>query len=93
MDKLVAYDPIRRIVVHDTGLADRVVETIPEARKLHNGFVATPASLYNLQMLTWLGLPVVAPMDRDYDWPIRDGYQPLVHQKRMANFFALNPRA
>jgi SNF2 family DNA or RNA helicase len=93
MDKLVAYDPIRKILVHDTGLADRVVETIPEARKLHNGYVATPASLYNLQMLTWLGLPTIAPMDRDYDWPIRDGYQPLAHQRRMANFFALNPRA
>ena len=93
MDKLVAYDPVRRVIVHDTPKGDRVVQALPDARKLHNGHVATPVNLYNLQVLSWLGLPVIRLMDREYDWPINPGYKPLRHQVTMANFMALNPRS
>src|SRR6516164_4978524 len=93
MDKLVAYDPVRRVIVHDTPKGDRVVQALPDARKLHNGYVATPVNLYNLQVLSWLGLPVIRLMDREYDWPINPGYKPLRHQVTMANFMALNPRS
>ena len=93
MNKLVAFDPVRRLLVHDTEQADKVVEALPDARKLHNGYVATPLSLYNLQVLSWLGLPVIRPLDRDYDWPIHPGLKPLQHQRNMANFMVLNPRS
>lgn len=92
MNKLIAYDALRRIIVHDTDQAEQIIQTIPEARKLHNGYLATPVSLFNLQMLTWLGLPVIKPMDQEYDWPINPEYKPLAHQQQMANFLALNPR-
>jgi SNF2 family DNA or RNA helicase len=95
MNQLVAYDVVRQLLVHDTdaALGDKVCTTLPGARRLTNGYVATPVSLYNLQVLSWLGLPVIKLMDREYDWPINPLYKPLAHQKQMANFMALNPRS
>lgn len=92
MNKLVAYDPSKRIIVHETNDAARVLNAVPESKQLHNGYIASPATLFNLQMLTWLGLPVIKPMESDYDWPINPQYKPLSHQKQMANFMVLNPR-
>lgn len=70
----------------------KVLAAIPEARPLHNGYVAFPRTLRNCQIATWLGLPVPPIMD-DYDWPIVPGRTPLPHQQLVANFMVLNPKS
>lgn len=84
-------DRQHNLVIHDTPIADKVCQAIPSARRLHNGYVATPNTLYNLQLLRWLGLQVPSPMDDAYDWPGR--YKPFEAQRITANFLAVNPRA
>lgn len=85
------FDAARNMVVYDTPGDDRIADSVPDAVRLHNGYVAAPATLYNLQLLRYLGFPVVEPM-RDYDWPIKPGWRPRAHQIAMANFMVLNPR-
>lgn len=87
----VWHDPANQVVIHDLPDPSRVLAAVPGARHLANGYVASPANLYSLQLLTWLGLPVPRPMDA-YDWPIRRPWKPLAHQRVMANFMALHPR-
>lgn len=84
------YDAQRNVLVYDTPGDDRIL-AIPGAVKLHNGYKALPASLYNLQYLRWLGLPTIAPLDHGYDWPGR--YVPFTAQRVTANFLAVHPRA
>lgn len=84
------FDPTNNLVVYDTP-DQRVIEKIPDARKLHNGYVALPASLYNLQLMRYLGHPVPPIMDVNYDWPGR--YTPFAAQRATANFLAVHPRA
>jgi len=78
-------------VVYDLPDPSRVLKYVKEARSLHNGYVAVPASLYNLQLLRWIGLPVPPPMEKDYDWPGK--YKPFEAQSVTANFLAVHPRA
>lgn len=85
------YDSVRQLVIYDTPGDNRIVEHVPDAIKLHNGYVACPASLYNLQLLRYLGFPTIQPMDVDYDWPGR--YVPFNAQRVTANFLAVHPRA
>lgn len=77
----------------------RFLQVVPGAVSIdNNGTVAAPVTLHNLQVLRYLGLPVIPPI-RDYDWPIfgrdPDGtpWRPREHQKTMAHFLALHPRA
>lgn len=88
------FDPTNNLVVYDTS-DQRVVEKIPSARKLHNGYVALPASLYNLQVLRYLGHPVPPIMDAGYDWPRNRKLipEPFASQKTTANFLIMHPRA
>lgn len=85
------YDPASNILVYDTKEPLVIASACPDARQLNNGYVGVPASLRNLQALTAKGLPVNAPMDRDYDWP--GPYKPFRAQNITANFLAVNPRA
>lgn len=87
------HDPQRRVVVYDVpDLVDKICQMVPGARRLTNGYVAAPTEPYNLQMLRYLGLPVVPPMDvNGYDWPGR--YQPFGAQRITANFLVVHPRA
>lgn len=80
------FDAARNVVVYD---APQLAQQIPDAVKLHNGYVACPASLYNLQLLRYLGYPTVEPL-RDYDWPGK--YEPFDAQRITANFMAVHPR-
>lgn len=85
------FDAARNMVVYDCPQDNRIVEHVPDAVKLHNGYVACPASLYNLQLLRYLGYPTIQPMDLSYDWPGR--YTPFTAQRVTANFLAVHPRA
>jgi SNF2 family DNA or RNA helicase len=84
----VWFDVARNVVVYD---APQLAQQIPDAVPLHNGYVACPASLYNLQLLRYLGYPTIQPMDISYDWPGR--YHPFIAQRVTANFLAVHPRA
>ena len=87
------HDKANNVVVYDLPPADgqKVLGTVPGAKALHNGFVAAPANLYNLQLLRYLGFPVIAPMEQGYDWPGR--YVPFTAQRVTSNFLAVHPRA
>lgn len=84
------YSPEHDALVYDTPDALRIARACPDARRLHNGFVAVPAHLPNLQALTREGLPIVEPL-RGYDWPGR--FKPFNAQRVMANFLVANPRS
>ena len=85
------FDAQRNVVVYDTPRADEIASSVPGSVRLHNGFVASPATLYNLQMLRHLGFETIQPMDIAYDWPGR--YTPFNAQRVTANFLAVHPRA
>jgi SNF2 family DNA or RNA helicase len=85
------FDAQRNVVIYDTPGDDRIISSVPQAVQLHNGYVAAPATLYNLQLLRYLGFPTIQPMDVSYDWPGR--YIPFVAQRVTANFLSVHPRA
>lgn len=85
-------DKSRNLVVYDVPDPRRILSAVPGAKHLHNGYVAAPANLYNLQILKWLGLQVPPPMENEaYDYPGR--YRPFVAQSVTANFLCVHPRA
>lgn len=85
------FDAQRNLVVYDTSRAEEIASSVPNAVRLHNGYVACPASLYNLQLLRYLGFETIQPMDIAYDWPGR--YVPFTTQRVTANFLSVHPRA
>jgi len=85
------YSPEQNVIVYDTPDALAIARACPDARRLHNGYVAAPAHLPNLQALTKAGMPTIAPLDLHYDWP--GLFKPFHAQRLTANFLALNPRA
>lgn len=85
------FDAQRNLVVYDTPRAEEIASSVPNAVRLHNGYVACPASLYNLQLLRYLGFETIQPMDIAYDWPGR--YVPFTAQRVTANFLSVHPRA
>lgn len=85
------FDAQKNLVVYDTPGDERIMSSVPDAVKLHNGYVAAPATLYNLQLLRYLGFPTIQPMDVSYDWPGR--FTPFAAQRVTANFLSVHPRA
>lgn len=85
------FDAQRNVVVYDTPGDDRIISSVPDAVRLHNGYVAAPATLYNLQLLRYLGFGTPQPMDAAYDWPGK--YTPFTAQRVTANFLCVHPRA
>ena len=85
------FDAQRQVVVYDTPGDDRIISSVPNAVRLHNGYVAAPSTLYNLQLLRHLGYPTPQPMDSTYDWPGR--HKPFNAQRVTANFLCVHPRA
>lgn len=85
------HDPATDTLVYETPHRDRLLQVVPEARPLNGNYAAVPVNLHNLQLLRWLGYPVVPPMAA-YDWPIARPWRAREHQKLMANFMVLNPR-
>lgn len=84
------HDRRHNVLVYNTPDPGKIVQYVPGATRLSNGYVACPATLYNLQLLRYLKYPVIEPM-ADYDWPGR--YKPYVAQRATANFLVLHPRA
>ena len=85
-------DRQHNVLVYDVKDPSRILSAVQGSRRLHNGYVACPNNLYNLQLLSWLGLQVPAPMDEaNYDWPGR--YRPFLAQRVTANFLSVHPRA
>lgn len=82
-------------LVYDTPHVANVVQAIPAARHLHNGYVAVPRTLFNMQMLTWMGFPVTMPMHENYDWPRsrRLDMRAAIFRAQVltANFLVLHP--
>ena len=67
---------------------------IPTLKRINGSYFAVEKTLPNLQALAWYNWPVPPIMtDDNYDWPIEPGKTPLPHQKIMANFAVLHPRA
>ena len=85
------HDPHRNLLVYRTDDPGRILTNVEEARQVNGHHVAVPVSLYNLQLLRWLDLPVV-PVMASYGWPHAPGITPLEHQKLGANFMVLHPR-
>ena len=86
------HDRERQLVVYDTPDADNVARMIPTATRLSNGFIAVPTSTYNLQMLRYLGMPTLPPLEvNGYDYPGK--YTPFEAQRITANFLVVNPRS
>jgi SNF2 family DNA or RNA helicase len=87
------HDRARGLLVYRTGEPDRVLQYIPEAKRLNGSYVAAPATLHNAQLLRILDYPVPGIMEASgYDWPIERGRKPLAHQKLMAEFMVAHPR-
>lgn len=86
------YDAASNTLFYDTPQAEALASAVDGARIFDNRYVGMPASLPNLQKLVALNLPVVGPMNRDYDWPIIRPHHAREHQKTMSNFMVLNPR-
>lgn len=85
------YDPVSNVLVYDLKDPQAIVSAIPDARRLVNGYVGVPATLPNLQILALKGLPVIPPMNADYDWP--GPFKPFEAQRITANFLSVHPRA
>jgi len=86
------HSPERNLLVYETGKVADVVRYVPDAKQLNGSYVAVPKNLHNMQLLRWLDLPVLPPMD-GYDWPRAQGFTPTAAQRTMANFMVLHPRS
>lgn len=87
------YDPTLNVAVYPTAQPAIVCSHFPDARQLDDKHVAIPCTLPNLQKLTRAGMPTIAPMIENYDWPHgRQITAPHHAQYVSANFKALNPR-
>lgn len=87
------YDQPTNLMVYDTALGDDQTQYFNDPVKLHNGYLAVPANLYNCQVAQHLKLPIVPIVnDETYDWPIKKPWRPREQQRTMTNFMVTNPR-
>ena len=84
------HDPASNTMIWDAPKVDTTL--FHGAVKLHNGYLAAPANLYNCQVAQHLKLPTVPVVEQTYDWPIRKPWRPREHQKVMTEFMVQNPR-
>lgn len=68
----------------------RILACLPEACALQQ-HVVVPCTLHAMSVMRQLGFPVISPILHNYDWPGR--YKPFDHQRHMAAFLTLHPRA
>jgi SNF2 family DNA or RNA helicase len=89
----IFYDSTHDVLVYNTPAPEKITQYIADARQINGSHVAVPVSLYNIQLLAWIGLPIMPIMEGDYDWPHGPHIpKPLDHQKIMANFMVANPK-
>ena len=84
------YLPEQNILVYDSAPIE-VLTRCHNARRLADGRFVVPANLGNLQRLRMLGLSIITPLDRGYDWP--SPYKPFHAQRITANFLVTHPRS
>ena len=83
-----------QVVVYTVPEPAQIVAAIDGARQVNGTMVAVPATAVALQLARVLGLPVPPLLDLvGYDWPMPPGRSPYDHQRHMANFHVLHPRA
>lgn len=86
------HDPTTNVLIYETR-DTRVLDLVPGARPIDGAYVGMPATLVNLQIMRYLGYPVIRPLD-NYDWPrSRFIKAPFHAQIETANFLAVTPRA
>lgn len=91
--KDVYHDKQRGLLIYATR-EDALLQYVPTAARVGEDHIALPATLHNLQICRWLGLPVVPLLNYDYDWPHGPQIQaPFRAQIITANFLAMHPRA
>jgi SNF2 family DNA or RNA helicase len=83
------YSPDHNIIVYDH-LSDDHTKYLLHVKPLTNGYSALPATLNNIQLLSYFGYYVPRIMERDYDWPGR--FKPFEAQLITANFLAIHRR-
>lgn len=87
------HDTANNVLVYDEPQPNRMLQYLPQAKPLTNGYVAIPESLHAIQTLRWLGYTVPPPM-RDYAYPRGPMIKiPFRAQIITANFLAANPKA
>ena len=77
--------------VYETRTPERITQVVKDARIVKPNTVAVPCTLWNMQVMRALGYEAVSPILKDYKWVGR--YKPFDHQKHMAAFLSLHPRA
>lgn len=88
------FSAAHRCCVYDVEHPERVLAVVPGARALGAHRVVIPAELHPMQVMRWLGYPVVSPILLDYDWPC-DRHTvkgPFKQQLAMAAFMTMHPR-
>lgn len=87
------YSAEHKAIVYKTDAPLSIVTAVEGARPINGEHVAVPATYTNIQALRKLALEVPTPMEIDgYDWPIREPFKPLPHQKVTANFLVVHKR-
>ena len=87
------YDPGTNMLIYDEPKSREVLKHAEDGVALDDGIVGMPANLFNCQVARAYALPVIPIVDRDYDYPIKRGFHPKVHQKVMTNFMVLHPKS
>ena len=87
------YDPGTNMLIYDEPKSREVLKHAEGGVDLDDGIVGMPANLFNCQVARAYALPVIPIVDRDYDYPIKRGFHPKVHQKVMTNFMVLHPKS
>lgn len=85
------YSEAHNFCVYDTRMPERITQIIPSAKVVRPNTVAVACNIQNMQIMRALGYEAVSPILRDYKWSGR--YTPFDHQKHMAAFLTLHPKA
>ena len=87
------HDPATSTLIYETPEPELILQNVRGSFELASGHVVVPISLYNMQLLRYLQLPVIPFLDeKNYDWPIKAPFRPRDHQRAMTNFMLLHPR-
>lgn len=88
------YSPIHKAVIYKTPDPERIIQLLPDTKRINSEHVIVPHTVYNMQVMRHLGFPAYSPILTDYDWPSNPFKipAPFAHQKLMAAFMTMHPR-
>lgn len=89
------YSAAHNACVYETNVPERILACVPEARRVNGHMVAVPCWIQSMQAMRQLGYSAVSPILTQYDWPSNKLIvpAPFTHQRHMAAFLTLHPRA